>query len=74
VFEYSDAAAAEADAAKIAPDGTIEAYSVNWVASPHFYRMGRLIAIYLGDDPADLTAMQSVLGDPFASAAVRRLP
>jgi hypothetical protein len=74
IFEYADQAAAGADAAKVKPDGTIEGYSVDWVASPHFYKMGRLIVIYLGDDTADLAALQGVLGDPFATAKVRRLP
>ena len=74
VFEYPDQAAADADAAKISPDGSIEGYSVNWVASPHFYKVGRLIVIYLGDDPADLAILKSTLGEPFATAEVRRLP
>jgi hypothetical protein len=74
IFEYADQAAAGTDAAKVKPDGTIEGYSVDWVASPHFYKVGRLIVIYLGDDTADLAALQGVLGDPFATAKVRRLP
>jgi hypothetical protein len=74
IFEYTDAAAAASDAAKIKPDGTIEGYSVHWVASPHFYQMGRLIVIYLGDDAADLATMQGLLGDPFATGKVAPLP
>jgi hypothetical protein len=74
VFEYADQAAADSDAAKVKPDGTIEAYSINWVASPHFYKMGRLIVIYLGDDTTDLGTLKTVLGDPFATAQAPRLP
>ena len=74
VFEYADQAAAEADAAKIKPDGSIEGHSVSWVATPHFYRMGRLIVVYLGDDTADLGALQTLLGDPFATGQALRLP
>ena len=68
VFEYADQAAADADASKISADGTIEGYSINWVASPHFYKIGRLIVIYLGDDAADLGTLKTTLGDPFATA------
>jgi hypothetical protein len=74
IFEYTDQAAAAADAAKVKADGTIEGYSPTWVAPPHFYQVGRLIVIYLGDDAADLTALQGLLGDPFATGQAPRLP
>jgi hypothetical protein len=67
VFEYADQSAADSDAAKISPDGSIAGFSVGWVASPHFYKVGRLIVIYLGDDATDLGTLQTTLGDPFAS-------
>ena len=70
IFEYADQAAAESDAAKIKPDGSIDGFSPSWVASPHFYRLGRLIVIYLGDEARDLSGLKSVLGDPFASVQI----
>lgn len=67
VFEYSDAAAAQVDALKLADvlagkDTTM----VNWVASPHAYQAGRLVALYVGDDAATLKRLQQVLGAPTA--------
>jgi hypothetical protein len=67
VFEYTDTAAAQADALKLADmlagKGTT---MVNWVASPHAYQAGRLIALYVGDDSATLKRLQQVLGAPTA--------
>lgn len=67
VFEYSDAAAAQADALKLADvlagKGTT---MVDWVAAPHGYRAGRLLALYIGDDPQTLKRLQQVLGAPIA--------
>jgi len=67
LFEYPDEAAAQTDAAKLADTlagrGTT---MLNWVASPHAYRAGRVLALYVGDDPAILKLLQQVLGAPFA--------
>jgi len=67
VFEYADEAAAQADATKLtdtlAGRGTA---MISWVASPHAYRAGRVIVLYVGDDPALLKLLQDVLGAPFA--------
>lgn len=75
VFEYADAATAEAEAAFISPDG--EQISIpgretgpGWSqATPHFFRCGRLIAIYAGDYPAVFLALEGVLGPQFAGGA-----
>lgn len=66
-FEYPDAAAAERDAAKIHPDGTIPGTSVMWGAQPHFYRVGRLLVIYVGTDAPALAALDRVVGPAFAT-------
>jgi hypothetical protein len=67
VFEYRDATTAQADAPKLAEvlagKGTA---MVNWVASPHAYQAGRLIALYIGDDAATLKQLQQVIGSPIA--------
>ena len=67
VYEYADAAAAQADVAALADvlagKGTT---MVTWVAPPHAYRAGRVIALYVGDDAATLTLLQGVLGAPVA--------
>lgn len=67
LFEYADPAAAQADAAALADvlagKGTV---MITWVASPHAYRAGRVIALYVGDDAATLQLLQATLGAPFA--------
>ncbi len=67
VFEYADAAAAEAEAAVVSPDGSSVGTSmVGWVASPHFYRVEKLIVLYVGDGEAVTAVLESVLGQQFA--------
>ncbi len=67
VFEYADAAAAEAEAALVSPDGSSVGTSmVGWVAPPHFYRVEKLIVLYVGDSEAVTDVLESVLGQQFA--------
>lgn len=40
--------------------------TINWTASPHFYQQGRLLVLYVGDDEAVLSLLESVLGAPVA--------
>jgi hypothetical protein len=39
---------------------------VDYAAPPHFYRMGKVIALYVGSDRAILRLLASALGPPFA--------
>ena len=70
VFVYPDEAAAAADAARIAPDGSglgpPTPALITWVAPPHWYWSGPLIVLYVGDDLAILDLLGRVLGPPFA--------
>jgi hypothetical protein len=66
VYEYSDEAAADRDAAKIQPDGSVSGTQITWTAKPHFYRSGLLIVIYPGTDATVLAALEAELGKPFA--------
>lgn len=67
VFELADEAAAEAIARRIAPDASsIGPVSISWLAPPHFFRAGRSIVLYVGDDTQVLAKLQRVLGDPIA--------
>ncbi len=71
VFEYADEAAAQADATKLTDTLTGRGTAmISWVASPHAYRAGRLLALYVGDDPALLKLLQQVLGAPFAEQQI----
>ena len=67
VFQYESETAASEEAALVSPEGsTIGTSSVTWVATPHFYKAGRLIVLYVGDDDAVVTVLEEVLGPQFA--------
>jgi len=69
VFEYADEAAAAAEAELIAQDGSSVGTSmVTWVDSPHFYKAGRLIVLYVGDDTTTIDLLETVLGSQFAGS------
>jgi hypothetical protein len=67
VFEYESAEAMEAEAALVAPDGgSIGTSMVMWVEPPHFFKTGRVLVLYVGEDAAVLNLLESVLGGQFA--------
>lgn len=67
VFEYESAEAMEADAAQVAPDGSsIGTSMVTWVATPHFFKSGRMLVLYVGDDATILDLLESAMGEQFA--------
>lgn len=67
VFEYSTAAGAKAEADLVSPDGTSVGTSMmTWIATPHFYKSGRLIVLYVGDLSDTITILNGALGPQFA--------
>ena len=67
VFEFADAAEADAAANSIDADGSaIGTSMVTWVATPHFYRAGPMIVLYVGDDEMVLEPLTSLLGAQIA--------
>ena len=67
VFEYASAAARDAEAAQVAPDGSsVGTNMVSWIAAPHFFSSGRILVIYVGDDGAVLNLLRGTLGQQFA--------
>lgn len=67
VFQYSDAMAAEAQAALVSPSGSaVGTTKIHWVGPPHFFKKGRLIVLYVGDNDKVLNALEAVLGRQFA--------
>ena len=67
VFEYKTAGDAEAEAKSVDPHGTKVGTSIiNWVSPPHFFKGGKLIVIYVGNDAAKMKILESVLGKQFA--------
>lgn len=74
VYQYSDAATAAAQAARISADGSkVESASnvetqVDWIAPPHFYESGELLVIYVGTNGTVLNLLAAQLGPQFAGA------
>jgi len=67
VFEYESAEAMENEASQVAPDGgSIGTSMVTWVDTPHFYKAGRIIVLYIGSDETVLGLLEKVLGPQFA--------
>ena len=66
LYEYSDASSAEAEAARVSQNGAIGGSMPLWIAPPHFYRNGSLVAIYLGSNPRVMQALTRALGPQFA--------
>lgn len=67
VFEYDSAETMESDAILVDADGSsIGTSMVSWMATPHFYKKGRLLVLYIGDNMETLDLLESVLGPQFA--------
>jgi len=67
VFEYKNAQAMEKEASQVAPDGgSVGTSMMTWIDTPHFYKAGRIIVLYLGNDPTVLDLLNKSLGPQFA--------
>lgn len=67
VFQYSNAAAMDAQAALVSLDGSaVGTTKLHWVGAPHFYKKGKLLVLYVGDHDKVLKALEAVLGPQFA--------
>ena len=67
VFEYENAAAAQGEGARVSPDGSsVGTTIINWVSTPHFYKSGKVIVLYVGSSRELLSLLDSVLGPQFA--------
>lgn len=67
VFEYESTEAMEAEASQVAPDGgSIGTSMVTWIDTPHFYKVGRIIVLYVGSDAATLELLEQMIGPQFA--------
>jgi len=57
----------EQEAAQVASHGSSVGTSmITWMDSPHFYKSGRVIVIYIGSDEKTLNLLQAVIGPQFA--------
>ena len=67
VFVYDTAEAMEAEAAKVSADGSsIGTNMASWMDAPHFYKLGRMLVLYVGQDQKIMDILSNVLGSQFA--------
>lgn len=67
VFEFETEADAASSSEAISPDGgSVGTSMVTWISTPHFYRSGKLIVIYVGVDEDVIKALEGILGDQIA--------
>jgi hypothetical protein len=67
VFEYANNAVAEAEATPISRDGlAVGTRKIFWVGPPHFFKHGKLLILYVGDNAKVLKTLDAVLGQQFA--------
>jgi hypothetical protein len=67
VFEFPTEEQAKSAAETISPDGSsIGTSMVSWVAAPHFYRAGKLVVLYVGEDESVVAALKDALGPQIA--------
>ena len=67
VYQYANEDGANTDSARISPDGgTIGNSMVDWIAPPHFYKVGQLIVLYVGMNTSLMKVLEMTLGPQFA--------
>jgi hypothetical protein len=60
VFQYADAAAVEAQAALVSGNGSaVGTTKPHWIGPPHFYKKGRLLVLYVGDNDQVLRTLET---------------
>lgn len=67
VFQFVNAAAADAEAAPISHDGMgVGTSKIHWIGLPHFFKKEKLLVLYVGDNQKVLTTLEGLLGRQFA--------
>lgn len=67
IFEYQSAEEMEADAVQVSADGgSVGTSMISWMATPHFFKSGSVLVLYVGDDITILEALKNILGEQFA--------
>lgn len=67
VFEYESAKAMETEAAQVAPDGgSVGTSMMVWVEAPHFFKSGRVLVLYVGEEQEVIDLLSDALGEQFA--------
>ena len=68
IYEFEEADYADEIAKTISPDGQRVGLSfISWISKPHFYKKGKIIIQYVGEDLEILERLGDILGKPIAS-------
>lgn len=71
VYEFPDEASAQAVREDTSADGTIiGSPNVGWETPPHFFGIGKVIVLYVRDDPGVLRLLEQILGPQVAGRPV----
>ena len=66
-FEFASEAEADGISETVSADGgSVGTSMIGWVASPHFYKVGRLIVVYVGNEGGVTNILQEIMGSQFA--------
>ena len=67
MYEYADAKAMATDTSKVSPDGgSVGTSMMSWVGPPHFFKKGRILVLYVGNDQKTVDVLASAMGPQFA--------
>lgn len=67
VFEFQSEADAKAATLTVSEDGTeIGTSIIHWIDTPHFYTNGKIIVLYVGQNPEITNLLESLLDTQFA--------
>lgn len=67
VFEFQNESDAKTASLIVSEDGTeIGTSMITWIGPPHFYTQGKLIVLYVGENPEISNLLEDLLGSQFA--------
>jgi hypothetical protein len=62
LFQYESTSAARSDVGRVDRQGNPQGMRINWIAPPHVFQSGRLVALYVGDDTSVVQTLSRLLG------------
>ncbi|MDC8437730.1 MAG: hypothetical protein LV468_01870, partial [Candidatus Nitrosotenuis sp.] len=67
VYEFQSESDAESARLTVSEDGTeIGTSIIRWMDTPHFYAKGKIIVLYVGQNPEVTSLLEAFLGNQFA--------
>ena len=67
VFEYISEEEAIKESMQVSTDGSsVGTTMISWIDTPHFYQTGKIIILYVGNNPEMIEILSEVLGPQFA--------